>query len=151
MFSREARITLLSIKASVKYRHAIIETAALLEELIALVKAVDPVPKREIWPARLITHLAQQQNGICPECQKDLPSRDESAPHVDHVVPWVQGGDNGEANLRVLHAQCNLRKGDACNPDDVLRHLQSRLLNLRATLTIGRPLHPKPNDEFPVP
>jgi hypothetical protein len=31
----------------------------------------------------------------------------------------------------LLHAECNLEKGDACNPDDVIRHLEWRLLNLR--------------------
>ena len=133
MLSREARITLLTVKASVRYGPSIVETASALEELIALVKALDPVPKREAWPRRMIAYLAQQQNGVCPECGKGLPALNDCSPHVDHVVPWVQGGDNAEANLRLVHAHCNLRKGDACSPDDVIRHLQSRLMNLRET------------------
>jgi len=129
MLSRHARIALLSARAAKKYSGAILETAALLQELIALVKAIDPLPKRVSWPPRLLAHLAARQHGICPACKKPLR---REAVHVDHVVPWAQGGDNTHGNIRLLHARCNLLKSDGCNPDDVIRHLESRLLNLRS-------------------
>ena len=117
--------------AVIKYGAAIKETAALLDELISLVKAIDPVLKRAAWPRPLLLYLAERQDGICPECKKALFGIDDSSLHVDHVVPWVQGGDNGLSNLCLLHARCNLHKGDGCNPDDVIQYLQSRLLNMR--------------------
>jgi 5-methylcytosine-specific restriction endonuclease McrA len=135
MLSRNARVALLTVKASLKYGQAIKETASLLDELIALVKAIDPLPKRAVWPERVLLYLADRQNGICPECNKDLLRAGGPTPHVDHLIPWTQGGDNGEFNLRLLHARCNLLKGDRCDADDVIRHLQSRLLNLRSHRT----------------
>jgi hypothetical protein len=132
MLSRDARVALLTVNAAIKYGAAIKETAALLEELISLVKSIDPVAKRVVWPRPLLIYLAEHQNGICPECNKNLFGLDERRPHVDHVIPWAQGGDNGTSNLRLLHAGCNLAKSDSCNPDDVILYLQSRILNLRA-------------------
>src|SRR5262249_7750265 len=130
MLSRDARVALLTVNAAIKYGAAIRETATLLEELISLVKSIDPVAKRVVWPRRLLIYLAEQQNGICPECNENLFGLDERRPHVDHVIPWAQGGDNGASNL--LHGGCNLAKSDSCNHDDVILYLQSRILNLRA-------------------
>jgi 5-methylcytosine-specific restriction endonuclease McrA len=136
MLSREARVALLTVTASIKYGAAIKETATLLDELIELVMAIDPLPKRVVWPRRLLIYLAEYQHGICPACGRRLPNLNDSTPHIDHVVPWSQGGDNGEGNLRLLHARCNLLKGDECNPDDVIRHLDRRLLSLRKVLIV---------------
>lgn len=131
MLSRRSRVALLGVRASKKYGATIRETSALLEDLIGLMRTLDPVPKREQWPKRILVYLYADQNGICPACNMPLPRPDRTRSHVDHVVPWAQGGDNAGANLRLLHARCNLLKSDACNPDDVIRHLEGRLLNLR--------------------
>ncbi len=45
----------------------------------------------------------------CPECRKTM--RYGEAFHVDHIVPVVHGGTNDPSNLRITHAQCNLRRG----------------------------------------
>jgi CRISPR/Cas system Type II protein with McrA/HNH and RuvC-like nuclease domain len=132
MLSQRARIAVLTTKAAIKYGPAIEDNAALLRNLIELVRVVDYVPKRTAWPRRMLAYLYEQQRGVCAACHVALPSLDLQAPHVDHVVPWSQGGDNGGDNIRLLHATCNLEKGDACSPDDVIRHLEYRLLNLRA-------------------
>ncbi|WP_182359716.1 HNH endonuclease [Tomitella gaofuii] len=38
--------------------------------------------------------------------------------HLDHVVPWSQGGDDTTANLRPLCARCNLTRGTSTTADD---------------------------------
>lgn len=114
-----------------KYGPSIRETAALLEELVILVKKIDPGIKRISWPPQMLAYLYDMQDGRCALCNKKLPNLGKGGPHVDHVVPWAQGGDNAQTNLRLLHIKCNLAKSDECNPDDVIRYLQSRLLNLR--------------------
>jgi CRISPR/Cas system Type II protein with McrA/HNH and RuvC-like nuclease domain len=135
MLSRQTRIAVLTAQASRKYGPAILETAALLEELIRLVKSLDRLPKRTAWPKKVLMYLAERQNGICPECNRRLPCLEEEVPHVDHVVPFAQGGENSVANIRLLHAQCNLSKSDECSIDDVIAYLGSRLLNLRSPAT----------------
>lgn len=127
-----SHIAVLTTRAAIKYGAAIEENAALLRELIELVRVVDYVPKRTAWPKRMLLYLFVQQRGLCAACHVALPSLHLEAPHVDHVVPWSQGGDNGGDNIRLLHATCNLEKGDICSPDQVIRHLEYRLLNLRA-------------------
>ena len=100
MLSRLARINILTARAARKYGPNIIETAGMLEELIALVKAIDPLPKRVSWPLALIKHLSDRQQGICPLCRRLLKNKPV---HVDHVVPWAQGGGNSHDNIRLLH------------------------------------------------
>jgi hypothetical protein len=73
MLSRQTRIAVLTAQASRKYGPAILETAASLEELIKLVKSLDRLPKRTAWPKKVLIYLAEQQHGICPECNKSLP------------------------------------------------------------------------------
>jgi 5-methylcytosine-specific restriction enzyme A len=132
MSSRHVRATLLTMRAAEKYGPTIRETAALLEELIALVKQVDPLSRRTAWPEEMLVYLYNRQDGICPVCGRTLDCENRKALHVDHLVPFAQGGENSIPNIRLLHARCNLSKGDECHVDDVILHLKSRLLNLRA-------------------
>ncbi|WP_119680831.1 HNH endonuclease [Indioceanicola profundi] len=74
-------------------------------------------------------HLAERQGWICPECGSDFRLNDGSH-HIDHVIPWSLGGGNELANIQILHADCNLRKGARADVDDVIRYLQGRILNL---------------------
>jgi hypothetical protein len=46
-----------------------------LEELIALVKALDPIPKREAWPQRMVTYSLSSRRAYAPSAGKTcLPS-----------------------------------------------------------------------------
>ncbi len=129
--SRRVRAAMLRVRAAEKYGPAMRETAVLLEELIALVKQIDRLPKRTVWPKQILSYLHDRQGGICPKCGRGLNCRDGQSLHIDHVVPFAQGGENSVSNIRLIHAKCNLSKGDGCNVDDVIEHLRSRLLNLR--------------------
>lgn len=126
MASRSLRITLIEQKAIRKYGPSIAEMAALLEELIQLVSALQPIDRRTYWPKALVAHLHGEQEGVCPLCRHPL-SHDLM---VDHIIPLAQGGDNRTENIQLVHGRCNLSKSDSCCPDDVLRYLQSRLMNL---------------------
>jgi 5-methylcytosine-specific restriction endonuclease McrA len=42
----------------------------------------------------------------------------------------VKGGGNETANIEILHATCNLRKGARDSTDDMIRYLQGRIRNI---------------------
>jgi hypothetical protein len=68
MLSARARIAIVERKAALRYGTAIEENAVLLEQLIALMRVIDYVPKRTIWPERVIAYLFHRQAGICDGC-----------------------------------------------------------------------------------
>jgi hypothetical protein len=123
---RDALLSALEQRALDKYGAAIQQTSASLRELIELVKLIDPVKRRTYWPLDLSKLLHREQGGVCPICRK--PLRAEIA--VDHIVPLAQGGDNREENVQLVHQDCNTVKSDQCEPELVIRYLQSRLLSL---------------------
>lgn len=51
--------------------------------------------------------LSQQQAGRCAICGFPLSTR----MHVDHIVPRALGGGNRIANLQLVCARCNVKKG----------------------------------------
>ena len=52
--------------------------------------------------------LFSEQGGCCAGCFKPL----DDDVHVDHVQPLARGGSDVFENLQLLHARCNLTKGD---------------------------------------
>lgn len=52
--------------------------------------------------------LFSEQGGCCAGCFKRL----DDDVHVDHVMPLARGGYDVFENLQLLHARCNLVKGD---------------------------------------
>ena len=54
-----------------------------------------------------IAELLIRQRDRCGYCDKSL----KRGFHVDHVIPLVLGGTNNRANLQLLCASCNTRKG----------------------------------------
>ena len=52
--------------------------------------------------------LFSEQGGCCAGCFKPLGED----VHVDHVNPLARGGEDRFENLQLLHAACNLAKGD---------------------------------------
>ena len=51
-------------------------------------------------------------------CQIGWPGCTVHATHVDHIVPVVHGGTDGEHNLRAACARCNLSRGDGRRVDE---------------------------------
>lgn len=48
--------------------------------------------------------------GICGDTIED--PNDGQAVHIDHIQPRAHGGTDEAGNLRLVHAVCNLRRGD---------------------------------------
>lgn len=71
------------------------------------------LPRPGYIPSWLVTALHQRDGGICQRCSRPaLPSfGSDEPPHIDHVVALADGGCNDPTNLRLLCADCNLKKG----------------------------------------
>jgi hypothetical protein len=127
---KRERLRALETELAEQHRAVIAENGVLLEELVAIVHDVDPIRRQTLWPAELVRYIAQRQDWKCPACGKDIPSLNERAHHVDHIVPWSLGGGNETSNIQVLHISCNLSKGRRCDLDNLIRYLQGRLFNI---------------------
>jgi 5-methylcytosine-specific restriction endonuclease McrA len=108
---RSQRLRVMEAKLAAQHRSVVDENAALLEDLVAIVRELHPIGRQTIWPAELIGYIAQRQNWKCTHCGGDIPSLNERLHHVDHIVPWALGGGNEISNIQVLHSSCNLSKG----------------------------------------
>ncbi len=129
--STRKRLETLAIRVSDQHRGVAREIGVLVDELVVLVRELDPIRRQTFWSAELVRFIAQRQDWICPACGKEIPSLNERAHHVDHVVPWSLAGGNEPSNLQILHITCNLSKGQRCELDVLIRYLHGRLMNLR--------------------
>lgn len=127
---RSQRLSALRTKIVEEHRSLVAENGAILQELVALIRDLDPIRRRMIWPADVIRLIAERQDWKCPDCGTDLPSLNERAHHIDHVVPWSLGGGNETANIQILHVHCNLSKGNRCDLDTLIFYLKGRLFNM---------------------
>ena len=55
-------------------------------------------------------YLAKRQKWHCPLCGE--PLRTGKPVNIDHIIPRSRGGDSSKANLQLVHAECNTRKGN---------------------------------------
>jgi hypothetical protein len=92
--STNKRLQMLGARVASQHRVVAGEIGVLVNELIALVRELDPIRRQTVWPAELVRFIAQRQGWICPACGRDIPSLNERAHHVDHVVPWSLAGGN---------------------------------------------------------
>jgi 5-methylcytosine-specific restriction endonuclease McrA len=129
--STQKRLETLAIRVSDRHRVVAGEIGVLVDELVTLVRELDPIRRQTLWSAELVRFIAQRQDWICPACGKEIPSLHERAHHVDHVVPWSLAGGNEPSNLQILHVSCNLSKGQRCELGVLIRYLHGRLMNLR--------------------
>ena len=126
------RLQMLSTKVTSQHSAVAEEIGVLVNDLVSLVRELDPIRRQTVWSAELVRFIAQRQGWMCPACGKEIPSLNERAHHVDHVVPWSLAGGNEPSNLQILHVGCNLsKKGQRCELDVLIRYLHGRLMNLR--------------------
>lgn len=72
--------------------------------------------------ARFTSRQIFERDGwVCYLCtgpvNPDLRHPDPLSASLEHVIPLSAGGEHSEANCRLAHLTCNLRKG-ACRPGD---------------------------------
>lgn len=60
-------------------------------------------------PAVLREAVIERYGMLCHLCGGKIDPAEEM--HIDHLVPWAQGGRTTLENLRPAHARCNLSKG----------------------------------------
>jgi 5-methylcytosine-specific restriction endonuclease McrA len=70
----------------------------------------------EVHPAnrrRLIEYMRSEiyirQGRRCPLCKGVLPKNEI---HEDHIIPISYGGGNERSNIQLVHAKCNLKRGN---------------------------------------
>lgn len=77
-----------------------------------------PEPRRD-WPRRrhvtasVRAEVIERDGLVCHLCPGPVTP---DALHLDHVVPFSRGGGDDADNLRVAHAICNIRRGNAMLP-----------------------------------
>jgi len=72
----------------------------------------DPSRVRSVgW--RLRYSVLRRDRFSCRACGRSPALQPGLVLHIDHIVPWSQGGLTVEQNLQTLCEQCNLGKGDA--------------------------------------
>lgn len=81
---------------------------------------------RRPWLADVVLDLLADQDGRCALCDGPLELDEHE---VDHVVPFVYGGGNEQANIQLAHPGCNRSKGADIAPEVLLRHLEDLYMN----------------------
>jgi 5-methylcytosine-specific restriction endonuclease McrA len=84
--------------------------------------------KRRPWLAQVLQELHTMQNGLCALCGQSLTFDDID---VDHKIPFCYGGGNERGNIQLAHSACNRSKRAEVDPQDLLRYLEDRYMNLR--------------------
>ncbi|WP_165492187.1 HNH endonuclease [Egibacter rhizosphaerae] len=83
-------------------------------------------PTRRPWLEDVVLDLLADQDDRCALCDGTLELDEHE---VDHIVPFVYGGGNEQANIQLVHPRCNRSKGADIPPEALLRHLEDLHMN----------------------
>ena len=98
----------------------------IVEESVSTLKEIEP-NKRKAWIGHIVAEIYNRQNGECALCGCPLEDRNY---HVDHIIPFCYGGGNEKSNLQIVHPHCNQHRGNQVDPEDLLKYLEDRAMNL---------------------
>ena len=81
---------------------------------------------RRPWLEDVVLDLLADQDGRCAICEGTIELDEHE---VDHIIPFVYGGGNEQANIQLVHPSCNRSKGADIAPEVLLRHLEDLYMN----------------------
>jgi 5-methylcytosine-specific restriction endonuclease McrA len=96
-----------------------------VHEAVAEMQSLHDATRRP-WLEDVVLDLLADQDGRCALCEGTLELDEHE---VDHIVPFVYGGGNEQANIQLVHPGCNRRKGADISPEVLLRHLEDLYMN----------------------
>lgn len=99
---------------------------ATLAECSDILRELSPSKGRKVI-GTAIRELHRKQGGKCALCGESVDIREAE---VDHIIPFCYGGGNERGNIQLAHGVCNRSKGAQVDPDDLLRYLEDRAVNL---------------------
>lgn len=68
-------------------------------------------------PRPVQIRVLARDNSVCRSCGSNIPPE---AIHFDHDIPWSKGGASDESNIQLLCEECNLRKSDRYERDNLI-------------------------------
>ncbi|CAM4206018.1 HNH endonuclease [Vibrio neonatus] len=113
-------------KAEKQELQAFYELMEVALECSEVVKGLSPT-KRRAWLTEVLEEMLVIQASKCALCKTDI---EFGSFEVDHIIPHSRGGGNERTNLQLLCKLCNRKKGSSVAPQDLLRYLESRYMNL---------------------
>jgi len=60
-------------------------------------------------PRDAMLKVIRRDGQICQKCNQPVPDREVE---FDHIIPFSKGGTSTVSNLRLIHKNCNRKKGD---------------------------------------
>jgi 5-methylcytosine-specific restriction endonuclease McrA len=85
-----------------------------------------PHHRRKRVASALIAEMLEAQGGICPLCENSIERSTLGNFHVDHVIPFTQGGGYERDNLQITHPKCNMSKGSDVMLGDLVPYLERK-------------------------
>jgi len=64
---------------------------------------------RERMPTWVSRTLLSRERNLCANCHSSFQELHD-VPHIDHIIPLAQGGNNDISNLQLLCSSCNSKK-----------------------------------------
>lgn len=74
--------------------------------------------EKRVFDLSLKPLLYKRQNGICPLCGSKIIDTDKCM--IDHIIPYSKGGVTEPNNAQLVHALCNLQKGNHVDIEAIL-------------------------------
>ncbi len=71
--------------------------------------------------------VMRRDKGVCQVCGKNVSDEEMS---FDHIIPWSKGGRSDESNIRLLCRECNQRRGNDYEADNLVASIHEAYDNL---------------------
>ena len=98
--------------------------------------------------ATTIKEKLYKKSNVCALCGKDILTSEVA--NIDHILPKSKGGTNVLANLQIVHASCNIEKGNKMTKQckekalEVYPHLEARIEKIKDIEIKNKPKKKEP-------